>query len=274
MISANPPQDETDAHTYKPALNGLRALAVLAVVTTHAWWRIVPGGGIGVDLFFALSGYLITSLLLAEVDQTGLVDLPRFWGRRALRLLPALFLMLAAVVIYFRPPIIDVFSAAFYFANWRRVAGDNLGPLGPTWSLSVEEQFYIIWPLVVVLCVFLSRRGHARLASVLAWASILGCVVAPALRFALSDDPTRIGNGTDTRLDALMMGCLLATLISLHGMRVADWLRPAFPFAGLLLCAALFVQPPEHPLAYSLVAIASAVTVGYIALSPDSDLLK
>ncbi|MEI6624016.1 MAG: acyltransferase [Actinomycetes bacterium] len=264
------PRDLTDAHTYKPALNGLRAIAVVAVVAGHAWWSVLPGGGVGVDLFFALSGYLITGLLLAEVEGTGGVDLPRFWGRRALRLLPALALMLTAVVIYFRPPIMDVVAAAFYFANWRRVGGDNLGPLGPTWSLSVEEQFYILWPVIVVLCMYVSRRMQIQRAAAVAVASILGCVLSPALRFTLINDPGRVSQGTDTRLDALMSGCLLASLIALYGMRVSDWLKPTFPFAALFLCAALFVGPFEQPLSYSVVAIASGITVGYFALSPNS----
>ncbi|MFA5774564.1 MAG: acyltransferase, partial [Ilumatobacteraceae bacterium] len=165
---------------YQPALDGLRALSVIAVIAYHAGLAWIPGGFIGVEVFFVVSGYLITSLLIEERQGSGLVNLKQFWIRRARRLLPALFVMLSACAIavaFFKPEFAsafrrDVLSAVFYFSNWWQifyVSVPYFAPLDPPilrhlWSLAVEEQWYLIWPVVfsVVLCrrsVRLRRNG-------------------------------------------------------------------------------------------------------------------
>ena len=161
--------------TYWPALDGVRALAVTAVLLFHGGVAWLRGGFLGVDAFFVLSGFLITSLLLAEYGRTGRIRLGHFWLRRARRLLPALLLLLLFVVAVF-PGILpalevgllrgDAFAALAYVANWRMIyRGDGYftqtsapSPLQHTWSLGIEEQFYVVWPLLVVALLALGLR--------------------------------------------------------------------------------------------------------------------
>ncbi len=227
-----------------PALDGLRALAVLAVMTYHAGVSWLPGGLLGVDLFFVLSGFLITGLLLTEWTTSGRIDLPRFWGRRARRLLPALLLVLLAVCAYARFVAdpddagnlrVDALSTLGYVANWRFALSHQSyfaqltppSPLLHTWSLAVEEQFYVIWPLVVL--VLLTRAAHrpprkrrARhpAAAVLRTVAVGGAVASAATAFGLSVagvDTSRIYYGTDTRAQALLVGAALAATMTRGG---------------------------------------------------------
>jgi hypothetical protein len=167
--------------TYTPALDGVRGVAVLAVVLYHAGLPWAGGGFLGVELFFVLSGFLITSLLLAEWRQTGGIGLRGFWGRRARRLLPALFALLAVVGAYYAlagpaaavPGLRgDGIATLRYYANWHQIAAGSsyfaaTGPVSPlthTWSLAIEEQFYAVWPLVVLaaLAPLAARRRAPR----------------------------------------------------------------------------------------------------------------
>jgi peptidoglycan/LPS O-acetylase OafA/YrhL len=160
---------------YLSGLDGLRAFAVVAVMIYHADASWLPGGFLGVEVFFVLSGYLITLLLMAETEQHGRVALRAFWVRRARRLLPALFALLTAVTVYtalFRSDYLgrlrgDVVAGVLYVSNWFQLwvgagyaSGGDFAPLRHLWSLAVEEQFYLIWPLVMVL---LLRRGTRQL---------------------------------------------------------------------------------------------------------------
>ena len=161
---------------YLPALDGIRGVAVVAVIATHTV-ATIPGGFLSVDVFFALSGYLITSLLVAEWRRSDTISLGRFWSRRARRLLPALFLMLTAVgagaalwpQIFGSPSLRgDTVATVFYVANWHFIADHTnyflahgtASPLLHTWSLAIEEQFYLVWP-IVVLAVLKLRRPRA-----------------------------------------------------------------------------------------------------------------
>ncbi|HEX7744191.1 MAG TPA: acyltransferase, partial [Micromonosporaceae bacterium] len=165
---------------YQPGLDGVRALAVGAVLLFHGGVAWLPGGFLGVDAFFVLSGFLITSLLLGERDRTGRIDLVAFWARRARRLLPALLVLLLVVVLVSRVllpgeelPALrwDALAALGYVANWRMAdrGGDYFAqtaapsPLQHTWSLGIEEQFYLLWPLlfVALLAVSVRRRRAA-----------------------------------------------------------------------------------------------------------------
>ena len=181
---------------YLPGLDGLRAIAVTAVLVFHANHEWLSGGFLGVEVFFVISGYLITLLLLSEKERTGKVHLGQFWLRRARRLLPALFAMMGALAIYMslfkRGPMGqargDLLAGTSYVSNWFQVwvgqgytAAVNFAPLRHLWSLAVEEQFYIVWPLVMV--VLLHKRGDRlpRVALWLMWATVFVAVVVAAM---------------------------------------------------------------------------------------------
>ena len=220
-----------------PALNGLRGVAVAGVVAYHLQLGWAKGGYLGVDLFFVLSGFLITTLLLEEWVGTGRIDLAAFWGRRARRLLPALFLVVAALALYlvcnalFGGPgangLIDLsglrgdaIATLLYVNNWHLIYAHQSyfaqfstpSPLQHTWSLAIEEQFYLIWPLVLLLLLHLARRGWRRAGVVVTVALGVGSSVLMAALFHPGVDPSRIYYGTDTRLFDLMAGATIAFL--------------------------------------------------------------
>ena len=203
-------------------LDGLRAIAVLAVLAYHAGFAQAQGGFLGVEVFFVISGYLITTLLLAEHRRTGRIDPIRFWLRRARRLLPALFLLLAgtlafAVVVVpqeiarLRP---DALAALAYVTNWHLIARDQsyFETIGrPSlfmhlWSLAIEEQFYLLWPLTLAVLLGAGRRAGLAITVV----GALGSAVWMAVLFQPGGDPSRMYYGTDTRLTGLLLGAALA----------------------------------------------------------------
>ncbi len=208
-----------------PALDGLRGLALVGVLLFHAD-GLLPGGYLGVDLFFVLSGYLITSLLLAEHRSTGRINLYAFWIRRARRLLPALLALMPAIAVYgwvFSRPEdlhalrVQALATLGYFANWHAIYEQRSywqlfaapSPLEHMWSLSIEEQFYLLWPLAVVLML---RRHGTRL--VLAVSVLLALLSMGAMVLLFSPAATsRVYLGTDTRMAAILAGAALATLL-------------------------------------------------------------
>src|SRR6266436_4129248 len=178
---------KTQSLAFRPDIEGLRGIAVLIVVAFHTGIPGFSGGFIGVDVFFVLSGYLITRLLVAEIERTGRLNFARFYARRVRRLLPAAALVLIITVLAGRliePPIAHremastALTTALYASNLRfarnatdYLAGDAASnPLLHTWSLSVEEQFYVLWPIVVLLVMrgFRGRLSRRRLAAVMA----------------------------------------------------------------------------------------------------------
>lgn len=202
---------------YSPELDGLRGAAILSVMAFHAHAPFLKGGFIGVDAFFVLSGFLITSLLVSEYDRYISVSLKNFYMRRMLRLAPALIvLLLIFCLISFlflsyqqaNRNYIDSLISLFYLSNWARAF--SLHPpyfLGHTWSLSIEEQFYIVWPILLLT---LLRFSSSRKVVVFFTASL--ALLAWALRVYLhmkGATPERLYNGLDTRADALMVGCAL-----------------------------------------------------------------
>ncbi|MGN6217024.1 MAG: acyltransferase family protein [Solirubrobacterales bacterium] len=216
---------------YMPGLDGLRAIAVLSVIVFHLGFHWAPGGLLGVGIFFTLSGYLITDILLSQLSARGRIALGRFWLARARRLLPALFVMLAIVaawVTVFGPAQPDQFrkavlSSVFYVNNWEQIFANVSyfarfapeGPLNHLWSLSVEEQFYILWPFLLSLGVKLvhERPLPSGLRPRLALMAIVLAVVASiemAILYHPSLDPSRIYYGTDTRAGGLLFGAALA----------------------------------------------------------------
>ena len=243
---------------YMPALDGLRAAAVTAVLLYHADVTWASGGYLGVDAFFVLSGFLITSLLLAEWLRRDAIDLPGFWRRRARRLLPALFLMLGAVALFtatWAPVDMlqrlrgDAFATIGYVANWRFIASGQSyfaqfaspSPLQHVWSLAIEEQFYLVWPLVFLVLLRVTRGSRAALFSITA-ALAAGSALLMGMLFTPGTDPARVYYGTDTRAQSLLVGAALALLLDrrrvgttrrgrhlLHGVAIAA--------GGLLLLA-------------------------------------
>jgi len=206
---------------YVPALDGLRGLAILLVITHH---QLIPlslsGGFLGVDLFFVLSGFLITTLLVTECDATETVSLKNFYLRRVLRLGPALvlYLIVSLVVTYqlhpgdFLRELRLVGLALAYSTNWRLAFGwdMSLDPTAIIWSLSIEEQFYLVWPLLLLVCLsFRLKRMHLIIGLIVVIAAI--CLHRRQMWFA-GAELNRLYYGTDTRADAPLMGCLLALI--------------------------------------------------------------
>jgi len=183
---------------YMPGLDGLRAIAVVAVMIYHANSDWLAGGYLGVEVFFVISGYLITLLLIAEHERTGGVDLRSFWIRRFRRLLPALFLMMLLLTVWvalFERDALgklrgDVFAGVFYGSNWYQIfigagysAGNDFAPLRHLWSLAVEEQFYIVWPLVMILFLRSGTRNIAKIAVWLFLAAVAVTLITAWLAF-------------------------------------------------------------------------------------------
>ncbi|MEP6648662.1 MAG: acyltransferase family protein [Lapillicoccus sp.] len=213
--------------SYLPALDGLRAIAVGAVVAYHLGSDQVPGGLLGVGIFFTLSGFLITGILRSTLDRTGGFDLRHFWLRRARRLLPAVVLLLVvvmAVTALSNPAEIGVraaetVAALFYVSNWTTISlgvsyfarFNGPGPLDHLWSLAVEEQFYVFWPLIVWGLVTMLRKRWDRVA-----VATLGlALVSFVLMWVIATpgfDNTRAYEGTDTRAGGLLAGAALGMM--------------------------------------------------------------
>ena len=236
-----------------PALDGLRGLALLGVLLFHANGALA-GGYLGVDLFFVLSGFLITSLLLCEQRETGRIALGPFWVRRARRLFPALLSLMPVVAIYGRyfarkDELVTVraqaLAALAYVANWQAIFQHKSywqlfaapSPLEHTWSLSIEEQFYVFWPVIVSL-VLRRHRGRALFVVCLA----LSALSMAAMLFSFNpENTTRAYLGTDTRMSGILLGAALATVISPNdefGVRAARVLDIFGFFAALGLAVA------------------------------------
>jgi peptidoglycan/LPS O-acetylase OafA/YrhL len=223
-------QDDESAisHTrlaYLPGLDGVRACAVLAVMLFHGGIPHMAGGFMGVDAFFVLSGFLITSLLIGEWRQTLTIKLGAFWARRARRLLPALFLMLLFVAFFASVIVpkgtygalrLDALSTLLYVSNWHFILVNSnyfneaaaSSPLLHTWSLAVEEQFYVIWPLVVLGVLTFTKSLRALLA--LCVAAAISSALWMYTVYGGGLNTNRAYLGTDTRSQCLFIGCALA----------------------------------------------------------------
>ena len=282
---------------YLPGLDGLRALAVGAVVAYHVDLGWAQGGLLGVEVFFTLSGYLITDLLLGRHERTGSLQLADFWLRRARRLLPALFVMLVVVVAWVTlldrsllPAVRGAVAASgVYVTNWWLIAQHSSyfaqfgppSPLGHLWSLAVEEQFYLIWPWLLWIGLR-CRRSRAGLDMRLAAASLLlaaASAVTMALLYRPGYDPTRVYEGTDTRAFALLIGAALAFVWPSRRLRDkvtsrARWALDGAGAAGLAVFAVLVWRTSEYsPFLYRggmvLLSFATALMVA-AAASPAS----
>jgi peptidoglycan/LPS O-acetylase OafA/YrhL len=250
---------------YVPALDGLRGVAILLVIGRHYFNTPLGGGTAGVDLFFVLSGYLITTLLLQEHRETGRISLAGFYLRRARRLLPALIVMLGAyligAVVQGRLGIAARAAAAggFYTANiaqayWPHLMGRE--PIGPLWSLALEEQFYFLWPFVLIV---LLRAGVRRGVILAALASLIALVCVERFWLLLSHAPDqRIYASPESASDALLSGVLLAFVLQhpkLRGERRALIGVEIFAFAAGVGLVETFTGP--------LVDLSAALLITY-----------
>jgi peptidoglycan/LPS O-acetylase OafA/YrhL len=283
-----------DRLPYRAGLDGLRALAVAGVFLYHANVSWMPGGFLGVDLFFVLSGYLITSLLLREFSDRGTIDLVAFWGRRARRLFPAvavviLFALLATLTIA-RDDLgrtrADALSALVYLTNWHEILASHSyfnqfgrpSLLQHLWSLAVEEQFYLFWPLLLLLGL---RRLHPRtVIGLTALLAVASCTLMWVL-YNPNGDPSAVYYGTETRAFTLLIGALLAfawpsAQTALRRWRHSTTAVDAIGVAALLGVLALFVRMQDFdPWLYRggflLMAVVGAVLVA-AAAEPDTRL--
>ena len=280
--------------TYAPHLphlsgiDGLRAIAVAAVVLYHIGLSWIPGGFLGVEVFFVVSGYLITSLLLAEWRKTGRTDLPAFWLRRARRLLPALFALLVAVLAFavvVLPKEVadlraDALAAFAYVTNWYQILSnksyfESVGRpplLQHLWSLAVEEQFYLVWPVLFVVGTRL--LSLKRLLQVTVAGALLSTLLM-ALLYVPDADPSRVYYGTDTRAAALLFGAALA--FGWQRDRLPAWAARITPgqydllgIGALALLLVFFLklnqyEPALYRGGFAIVSLATAVVIAVVA---------
>jgi peptidoglycan/LPS O-acetylase OafA/YrhL len=282
------PRPVEPGRRYVAGLDGIRAIAVLCVIAYHLGVGWAKGGMLGVGVFFTLSGYLITDLLLSHWRRHGDLGLGTFWLRRARRLLPALFLMLIVVSVWVA--LFDaaqlssvrrqVISASLYFANWSTIAqhGSYFArfatplPLDHLWSLSIEEQFYLVWPWLLLIGIWLLRN---RLPLMIL--TLIGAGVSVALMghmFHAGYDPTRAYEGTDTRAFGLLIGAALAMLWPTWAARrrVPEGMTNALDGLGVLGFVAIVVQvgrtdslsPFLYPIGFVLLSVATAAMVAAV----------
>jgi peptidoglycan/LPS O-acetylase OafA/YrhL len=253
----NPPRQAISRVPYLPGLDGMRALAVVAVMLYHTNNGWLPGGFIGVEVFFVISGYLITLLLIGEHEKTGHIDLRQFWIRRARRLLPALFLMMAMLMVYsaiFERDTLgklrgDVLAGIGYITNWYHIwvgagytASADFAPLRHLWSLAVEEQFYLVWPLVMIALIGLGRR---RLPDISRWlvlaaiaiAVIVGVMFHPGRISTPEITPNaywEVGSRSISKMDTLYLSTITRSTGLLVGAAFAMLWRPVAVMRGPL----------------------------------------
>lgn len=292
LKSAAAPPAQAQSGSWFAGLDGLRAVAVVTVMLFHMTPGFVVGGYVGVDVFFVISGFLITSLLLREHAKTGRVRLIEFWQRRARRLLPALGLVVLAccgVAAVVGGDVLvglgrQVLGALTFSSNWLAIVGgdsyfDETAPelLRNLWSLAVEEQFYVLWPLAV-LALLMIRMRWVRTAVVLAIA--IASALAMAIVFAPGTDPTRVYFGTDTHAFGLALGAALGFATTNRDALTRSWgrvattlsqLLGAASIAGVIAIAALMRE--DDPFVYrgGLVLVAVLTTIAIAAsIQPGS----
>jgi peptidoglycan/LPS O-acetylase OafA/YrhL len=286
-----------------PALDGIRAVAVALVLAEHGGLPGVSGGFLGVDVFFVLSGFLITSLLLDEFRSKGRIRLRDFWIRRARRLLPALLVMVLTVVAVRRlfPTEAtaalrdDAVASFFWMSNWAFVAqktdyfsqGAPPSPLQHTWSLGVEEQYYLLWPLLVIAVAALFWKRLRLAVFVLAAAGVVASATAAVV---MAPDLNRVYFGTDTRIQALLVGAAAAALLvrdwkvltsggTLIRTRYRRWAATALSVVGLagLVVLAHYATGSARDFRYGLlivVAVAAVLVIAPVALDQGSPVAR
>ena len=290
-------------------LDGLRAFALLIIMGYHFGVGALQGGFFSLDIFYVLSGYLITGLLLGEWARSARIALGAFWARRARRLLPALCVLLVVVTlaVRFAEPAglypdfrMSALSALFYFSNWWQIAASGNyfvatgapSPLTHTWSLAVEEQFYLVWPLVVVGVLTLARRSGRGVEALLgiSAAGVVASAATMALRYHPGANITRLYFGTDTHAQSILVGAVLACILTLvQRRRGADGMAPeargpaaravlfALGLVGLagtlaLTYAMTGTEAFDYRGGFLLSALSAAAIVTSVVTVPDSPL--
>lgn len=268
---------------YISELDGLRGIAILMVIAIHAHLPFAGGGFLGVDLFFVLSGYLITTLLLKEQQATGDINFKSFYWRRCIRLFPVLFAFLVlylALGLIFASNKFNILRnwliVFFYGTSWTRALfGGPSSWVGHTWSLSIEEQFYLLWPVIL----YKARRVNPK--KMIA-ALVATCIIVVFYRYSLlvyGVKTDRIFFGFDTRMDALIIGCTMAYLLNRRFafMDSAPWniVLKACALSGVVFMAYEFAFPSDKSnwfwsYGLSLVTISSAFIILFILSNPDS----
>jgi peptidoglycan/LPS O-acetylase OafA/YrhL len=265
----------------RPEIQSLRAIAVAVVVTYHFWPRLLPGGFIGVDVFFVISGYLITAQLLREIDRTGWISMSGFWARRARRILPpALFVLLFCAVAtivfvplnYWQQFFAEVRASTTYEQNWHLAAAavnyfsanDPPSPVQHFWSLSAEEQFYIVWPLVILLAAGAARVARLR-ATKRTIAVVLGGLTLASLAYGVywtGADPAAAYFVTPTRAWEFGVGGLLALFLgNLDSPRRSAAALTWVGLAAIAIAAATFSDSTAFPGVAAMLPVAGALLV-------------
>ncbi len=287
---------------YLPSVDGLRALAVIAVLAYHLNLPWAPGGLVGVTVFFVISGFLITGILCVELAESNKIDLKRFWIRRVRRLFPAIALVVvvtALTAFFLNKGLLyklktDLLPALFWFTNWWYIFREQSyfeaiaqpSPVLHFWSLSIEEQFYLVWPLVMLglYRLGINHRGIRRFCLVLAGTSALGMIVM----YDPAGDPSRVYYGTDTRAFSLLIGAWLALIWPVYTKRsrvdparMSDDQRKKLSYAGLaglgVLAVLCIFVPGTNAFWYRgglvLASFATAMVIAAITL-PGSALCR
>jgi peptidoglycan/LPS O-acetylase OafA/YrhL len=281
------PPDRRPGH-FRVDVEGLRAVAIGLVLLYHAGLPFVPAGYVGVDVFFVISGFLITTQLVSELDRTGTVSLPRFYARRAKRLLPAAAMVLATTVVLVRLYVPrtrweeiggDIIGSALYVVNWRLadrsvdyLAEDSVAsPVQHFWSLAVEEQFYLAWPLLILVSALVARALRGRARPVL-WLG-LAAVAVPSFAWALAETaraPERAFFVTTTRMWELAIGAAVALGAGLFTRLPGRWAAP-LGWTGLAAVAAsglVFTTGtpwPGYAAALPTLGTAAVIAAGFAA---------
>ncbi|MCP4039345.1 MAG: acyltransferase [bacterium] len=276
---------------YRPSFDGLRGLAVSLVIAYHALLPMTKGGFLGVTVFFTLSGFLITYLLCRELQDTGTISLRKFYLRRVLRLIPALVFMATILMSYgfvqLGPPqrariAEQILGAMFYVANWLIALEiwPKLALLGHTWSLSIEEQFYSLWPLLLL---FTLRRWNSprRLLAVIAGLFVTSGLLR-AYYFATSPDYVRPYYSSESNADLLLSGCAVGVIFAYgllpRGPRAMRWLRIATwasaLFVGFAGTQAFIAAPYMYYGGFSAITLATAVLITGVLAEPDGFLAQ
>ncbi|MEK4198820.1 acyltransferase family protein [Cytobacillus sp. FSL K6-0265] len=288
---------KTHTH-YITGLDGLRAIAVLAVIAYHFRFDWAEGGFLGVSLFFVLSGYLITSTLLPDQNKSMKLDLKKFWVGRARRLLPASYAMIFITfvwVVLFHQNLLsvmrgDALASLFYVSNWWFIFHEVSyfdsfaapSPIKNLWSLAIEEQFYLLWPLVLTVLIYIFKN-RATVSRIIFLSALLSCLWM-SLQYDPNGDPSRVYYGTDTRSFELLIGCWLALvwpMKRLSAKKLSPQLKQTLNVTSigalviLLLC--MFTINEYNPFLYIggmfLIALLSAVVIACVC-HPSSILSK